>query len=129
MIKETGMPRTANLFSLILPLLAAGCANLPSASTPPPLEWTQGNVVQLLSQPVERFYVATIAAQGGNMPVRLCHPYTGAARRIDTDDTLYDLLGTALLEERRLEVGDRDFGPDPPSGIHKRCVDRISLRP
>jgi hypothetical protein len=46
---------------------------------------------------------------------------------VTSNNPVFDLLKEAYFRKLNVEVGYRDFGPDPQSGINKLCVDRVSL--
>lgn len=95
----------------------------------PQLNWVAGTVHQILAQPGEQFYVFAIRdASNKTVIVRIADPHTGAAvTGVTAENPLYDLLKMAYAGKLAVEVGYRDFGPDPQSGINKLCIDRVSL--
>jgi len=95
----------------------------------PALIWVDGTVQQILVQPGERFYIFAIRDAGGNyLMLRIADPHTGAPLSDVTEDNLiYDLLKEAYFRNLMVEVGYRDFGPDPQAGINKLVIDRVSL--
>ncbi len=110
------------------PALALKTAMQPAAL--PQLTWVAGTVHQILIQPREQFYVFTVRdASNKTVIVRIADPYTGAPiASLTADNPIYDLMKTAYAEKLSIEVGYRDFGPDPQSGINKLCIDRVSLK-
>lgn len=95
----------------------------------PPLIWATGTVHQILVQPGERFYVFALREPNGTTVfLRIADPHTGIPLTgVTTDNLVYDLMKEAYLHQLTVEVGYRDFGPDPQSGINKLCIDRVSL--
>ena len=95
----------------------------------PPLVWASGTVYQILVQPGERFYVFALReANGTAVFLRIADAHTGTPLRgVTAHNLVYDLLKEAYFRQLTVEVGYRDFGPDPQSGINKLCIDRVSL--
>lgn len=95
----------------------------------PPLLWATGTVHQILVQPGERFYVFALReANGTTVFLRIADPHTGnPLNGVTSDHLVYDLMKEAYFRQLTVEVGYRDFGPDPQSGINKLCIDRVSL--
>ena len=58
--------------------------------------------------------------------VRFCDPETGSDYAITADNVHFDLLKTALLHSKSVQVGVQNFGKDS-SGSEKLCVDRVIL--
>ncbi len=90
----------------------------------PDLEWVTGTVTQILVQDKEEFYVVTVA----NRALRFGDPYTGNHIRVTADNPAFHLLMEAFFRGSAVEVGVRNFGHDPQSGIDKVVIDRVSLR-
>ena len=97
--------------------------------TLPSLVWVTGTVHQILVQPGERFYVFSVRdVKGNSVILRIADPHSGAPLSGVTEDNLiYDLMKEAYFRNLTVEVGYRDFGPDPQAGINKLCIDRVSL--
>ncbi|HEY1241672.1 MAG TPA: hypothetical protein VGF16_13995 [Bryobacteraceae bacterium] len=97
--------------------------------TLPNLVWATGTVHQILVQPGEQFYVFAIHQTNGTTVIlRLADPHTGTPiSGVTSNNPVFDLLKEAYFRKLNVEVGYRDFGPDPQSGINKLCVDRVSL--
>ena len=95
----------------------------------PALAWVTGTVHQILAQPGEQFYVFAIRqANGATTIVRIADAHTGAPiSSVNTNNLAYDLLKEAYFRNLNVQVGYRDFGPDPQSGINKLCIDRVAL--
>ncbi len=95
----------------------------------PPLVWAAGTVYQILVQPGERFYVfALCKSDGTSVFLRIADAHTGTPLDgITNGNLVYDLMKEAYFRKLTVAVGDRDFGPDPQSGINKLCIDRVSL--
>jgi hypothetical protein len=95
----------------------------------PALAWVTGTVHQILAQPGEQFYIFAIRQTNGTTTfVRIADPHTGAPlTSVNTDNLAYDLLKEAYFRNLNVQVGYRDFGPDPQSGINKLCIDRVTL--
>ncbi len=95
----------------------------------PPLVWVDGKVHQILVQPGERFYVFAVRDSGGTTVfLRIADAHTGnPLHGVNADNLVYDLMKEAYFRQLTVEVGYRDFGPDPQSGMNKLCIDRVSL--
>jgi hypothetical protein len=95
----------------------------------PPLSWATGTVRQILVQPGERFYVFALReSDGTTIILRIANAHTGLPLAdVTTDNLLYDAMKEAYFRDLTIQVGFRDFGSDPQSGINKLCIDRISL--
>jgi hypothetical protein len=95
----------------------------------PALSWAVGTVHEILVQPGEQFYVFSIQqGNGTTVFVRIANPHTGAPMNSVTNDNLvYDLLKEAYFRKLTVQVGYRDFGPDPQSGINDLAIDRVIL--
>lgn len=95
----------------------------------PPLVWADGTIHQILVQPGEHFYVFGLRETNGTtLFLRIANPHTGMPiPEVNAGNLIYDLLKEAYLRNLTVEVGYRDFGPDPQSGINKLCIDRVSL--
>jgi hypothetical protein len=89
----------------------------------PTFRWVSGKVVSIIAQQPQ-FTVATVDKTG----VRFCYPTTGADFAITADNVHYDILRSALLTGKTVEVGVYNFGPDPQAGADKNCIDRVILR-
>ena len=95
----------------------------------PPLVWANGTIHQMLVQPGEKFYVFALRESNGTTVfLRIGDAHTGAPiTGVNADNLVYDLMKEAYFRKLKIEVGYRDFGPDPQSGINKLCIDRVSL--
>jgi len=95
----------------------------------PPLTWVFGTVNETLVQPGEQFYLFTVkSANGSGVLLRIADAHTGATiSSVTTDNLVYDLMKEAYFRKLNVQVGYRDFGPDPQSGINKLCIDRVIM--
>jgi hypothetical protein len=94
----------------------------------PPLVWATGTVHQILVQPGEQFYIFALRNATETLFLRIADPHTGAPLAgVTSDNLVFDLLKEAYLQKLSVQVGYRDFGPDPQAGINKLCIDRVSL--
>lgn len=95
----------------------------------PPFVWAVGKVRQVLVQPGENFYVFAVRrTDGGTVLLRIADPHTGLPLAgLAAGNLVFDLLKEAYLRDLTVEVGYRDFGPDPQAGVNKLCIDRVSL--
>lgn len=111
--------------TVTMPKLAA----LMQPAALPALLWATGTVHQMLVQPGESFYVFALReANGTTVFLRIADAHTGAPLpAVNANNLLFDLMKEAYFRNLTVEVGYRDFGPDPQSGIEKLCIDRVSL--
>lgn len=94
----------------------------------PNLTWATGTVNQILVQPGENFYIFALKTTTNTILLRLADSTTGAPMsNVTTNNPIFNLMTEAYMRKLNVEVGYRDFGPDPQSGINKLCIDRISL--
>ncbi len=109
--------------------MAQKLSTIMQPATLPPLVWASGTLHQVLVQPGEQFYVYALReANGTTVFLRIADPHTGAPLPgVTTDNLIYDLMKEAYFRQLTVEVGYRDFGPDPQAGINKLCIDRVSL--
>ena len=108
-------------FGLGAPLLGIESAQAP------PFRWVNGNVDSFTFQRFPNFNVVGIKGDTRTEIVRFCDPKTGTDINLTTTDVQYDLLKTAFLTGKSVQVGIYDFGKDPASGINKLCIDRVIL--
>ena len=99
------------------------------AAALPNLAWATGTVHEILVQPGEQFYLFSIKqADGTTVFVRIADAHTGAPiSSVTTGSLVYDLMKEAYFRKLNVQVGYRDFGPDPQSGINNLCIDRVIL--
>jgi hypothetical protein len=108
--------------------MSAKLATMMKPTELPALIWADGTVQQILVQPGEKFYVFAIRETKGTTFLRIADPHTGAPlASVTSDNPIYDLLKEAYFRKLKVEVGYRDFGPDPQAGINRLCIDRVSL--
>ena len=95
----------------------------------PALIWAVGTVHEILVQPGEQFYLFSIQqANGTTVFVRISDPHTGAPiSSVTAGSLIYDTLKEAYFRKLSVQVGYRDFGPDPQSGINNLAIDRVIL--
>ena len=94
----------------------------------PPLVWATGTVQQILVQPGEKFYVFAVREAKDTLFLRIGDAHTGAHLvGVGADNLVFDLMKEAYFRKLSVEVGYRDFGPDPQAGINNLCIDRVSL--
>ncbi|HVU47065.1 MAG TPA: hypothetical protein VHD85_13125 [Terracidiphilus sp.] len=95
----------------------------------PTLQWVSGTVHELLVQPGENFYIFAVRTSNGVTDfLRIADPHTGAPLTgVHSDNLIYDTMKEAYFRKLPIQVGYRDFGPDPQSGINKLCIDRVIL--
>lgn len=94
----------------------------------PNLTWATGTVSQILVQPGENFYIFALKTSTNTILLRLANPNTGAPlNNVTSVNPIFDLMKEAYLRKSNIDVGYRDFGPDPQSGINNLSIDRVSL--
>jgi hypothetical protein len=108
------------LSAVIAGICALAFAEGASAAT---FQWVNGTVTSITAQ-LPSFTVAIV----GNKPVRFCHPGTGIDFVVKADNLHYDMLRSALIHNKNVEVGVQNFGPDPQAGTTKLCIDRVILK-
>jgi hypothetical protein len=105
-------------------VISLGTIALSAPSTAgPAFKWVKGKVTSITAQ-LPQFTVANV---GGSL-VRFCNPTNGKDFAVNADNMHYDMLRSALLIGKSVEVGVTDFGSDPQSGSEKLCIDRVILR-
>ena len=104
-------------------------ATIMRPATPPALVWASGTVHQILVQPGEKFYVFSLRESNGTtLILRIADPHTGAPMPdVTSNNAIYDLMKEAYFRNLSVDVGYRDFGKDPQSGINNLCIDRVNL--
>src|SRR5437868_802120 len=105
--------------SRVVCLLAALCASGSAAAAT--FEWVNGTVTNITAQ-LPSLTVVVVSGRG----VRFCDPDTGADYAINAGNMHFDLLKTALLHSKTVQVGVENFGKDA-SGSDKLCIDRVVL--
>jgi hypothetical protein len=105
--------------------VAAGLLTLAAAgeACAVPTQWVNGGVSSITAQ----LPAYTVAIVGGKA-VRFCSPTTGADFPVSPSNLHYDMLRSALLFGKAVEVGVHNFGLDPQSGTIKLCIDRVILK-
>src|SRR5262245_28359931 len=112
---------------ILVTAIAVGAIAFPQAGTAQKakqreLIWLEGKIMSITAQ-----QPTTVWANVGGKSVRLCNPTDGRDILIKADYIHYDMLRSALLTGKRVQVGVYDLGFDPPSGIAKLCVDRVLM--
>ena len=93
----------------------------------PNLTWVNGKIVQILLQNQERFYVVGVNDGSKTVSARFGDPYTGKSEILSADNPMYALIQEAFFHNQNIELGVRDFGFDPQSGIEKIIIDRVTV--
>ena len=95
----------------------------------PGLAWVAGTVHEILVQPGEMFYVFAVrTAANATVMVRIANAHTGAPLNgVTTGNLVYDTMKEAYFRQLPVQVGYRDFGPDPQAGINNLAIDRVIL--
>lgn len=97
--------------------------------TPPALQWATGILHEMLVQPGECFYIFSLRkTDNTSVILRIAEPHTGAPlTNVTVTNVVYDMMKAAYFGKLQVEVGYRDFGPDPQAGINKLVIDRVIL--
>lgn len=94
----------------------------------PPLQWITGTLHEMLVQPGESFYVFSLRSANQTVILRIADPHTGAPlTAVNAANTVYDMMKEPYFRQIPVELGYRDFGPDPQAGINNLCIDRVIL--
>ena len=93
----------------------------------PNLTWVNGKIEQILLQNKERFFGVSVNDGAKTVFARFGDPYTGKSEVLTADNPMYALLQQAYFHKENVELGVRDFGFDPQSGIEKIVIDRVSV--
>lgn len=101
--------------------IAAVFALASSSAWAATFEWVNGSVTNITAQ-LGNYTVAMVSGRG----VRFCDPETGSDYAINADNVHFDMLKTALLHNKSVQVGVQNFGKDS-SGSEKLCIDRVIL--
>ncbi len=94
----------------------------------PQFKWANGSVSTFTFQS-GNFNVVGIKSATDTKFVRFCDPTAGRDIALTANQVQYDLLKTAYMKGRSVQVGVYDFGKDPQSGSEKLCIDRVILNP
>jgi hypothetical protein len=100
---------------------AAVLAAVPGGAGAAGFEWVNGTVTHITAQ-LPSLTVVVVSGRS----VRFCDPETGADYAINAGNTHFDMLKTALLHSKSVQVGVENFGKDA-SGSDKLCIDRVVL--
>ena len=100
---------------------AAAFALASSCTWAAAFEWVNGNVTSITAQ-LGNYTAATVSGRG----VRFCDPETGSDYPVNADNVHFDMLRTALMHNKSVQVGVQNFGKDS-SGSEKLCIDRVIL--
>jgi hypothetical protein len=97
--------------------------------TLPPLQWAAGTVHEILVQPGEKFYIFSVRqADNSTVFLRIADPHKGTSLHgVDAENLVYDTMKEAYFRNLQVQVGYRDFGPDPQAGIENLTIDRVIL--
>jgi len=107
--------------SRIVCVLAAALAAASGGAAAAGFEWVNGTVTNITAQ-LPSLTVVVVSGRG----VRFCDPETGTDYAINAGNTHFDMLKTALLHSKSVQVGVENFGKDA-SGSEKLCIDRVVL--
>ena len=97
--------------------------------TLPALQWAVGTIHEILVQPGEKFYLFSVRqADNSTLFLRIADAHTGAPLHgVDAENLVYDTMKEAYFRNLQVQVGYRDFGPDPQAGIENLAIDRVIL--
>jgi hypothetical protein len=98
-------------------------------TTLPVLQWATGSLHEMLVQPGESFYIFSLRKiDNTNVILRIADAHTGAPLTpVTAGNLIFDLMKEAYFRKLQVEVGYRDFGPDPQAGVNKLVIDRVIL--
>jgi hypothetical protein len=84
-------------------------------------EWVSGTVTNIAAH-VPSFTVVMVNGRG----VRFCDPETGLDYQVTAGNVQFDMLKTALVHAKSVQIGVQNFGKDS-GGTDKLCIDRVVL--
>jgi hypothetical protein len=115
--------------STVTPTIGLRLAANMATTALPALQWATGLLHEMLVQPGENFYIFSLrTANNTNVILRIADAHTGAPlTTVTSENVVFDLMKEAYFRKLQVEVGYRDFGPDPQAGINKLCIDRVIL--
>lgn len=114
--------------STVTPTVGVRLAASKALPALPPLQWITGTIQEMLVQPGESFYVFSVRSADKSVILRIADPHTGHPLSGVTASNLeYDMMKEAYFRKLQVEVGYRDFGPDPQAGINNLSIDRVIL--
>ncbi|HEV2136234.1 MAG TPA: hypothetical protein VGR47_18490 [Terracidiphilus sp.] len=114
--------------STMLPTVGVRLAASKTLAVPPPLQWITGTVQEILVQPGENFFVFSVRNADKSVILRIADPHNGhPLAGVTTSNLEYDMMKEAYFRKLQVEVGYRDFGPDPQAGINNLAIDRVIL--
>jgi len=121
--------RRENMTPTVTPTIGLRLAANATVATMPALQWATGLLHEILVQPGENFYIFSLRKTDNNTVIlRIADPHTGAPLTpVAAGNLIFDLMKEAYFRKLQVEVGYRDFGPDPQAGINKLVIDRVIL--
>jgi hypothetical protein len=113
----------------VTPTIGLRLAANASPAPAPALQWATGLLHEILVQPGESFYIFSLRkVDNTNVILRIADPHTGLPLTpVAAGNLIFDLLKESYFRNLQVEVGYRDFGPDPQAGINKLVIDRVIL--
>lgn len=113
----------------VTPTVGVRLAANMTTTVQPLLQWATGLLHEMLVQPGENFYIFSLRMVNNTTVIlRIADPHTGVPlTAVTTGNLVYDLMKQAYFQKLQVEVGYRDFGPDPQAGINKLVIDRVIL--
>ena len=77
----------------------------------------------------EKFYIFSVRqADNSTVFLRIADPHKGTSLHgVDAENLVYDTMKEAYFRNLQVQVGYRDFGPDPQAGIENLTIDRVIL--
>lgn len=104
---------------------------MPTADKPadpiPNLTWLSGEVLAILFLDKERVYAASIDDGRTTHLVTFADPRTGKREALSADDPRFAVVERAFVSEQSVELGVRDFGLDPATGVRRIVIDRAAI--
>jgi len=113
----------------LTPAVHSNLSAITHTVTLPAVQWAVGTVHEILVQPGEKFYIFSVRqANNTTLFLRIADAHTGAPLRgVDAENLVYDTMKEAYFRNLQVQVGYRDFGPDPQAGIDNLAIDRVIL--
>jgi len=97
------------------------CALVSGGAWAAAFEWVNGTVTNIVAH-VPTFTVVMVNGRG----VRFCDPETGLDYQVSAGNVQFEMLKTALVHGKSVQIGVQNFGKDS-AGAEKLCIERVVL--
>jgi hypothetical protein len=97
------------------------CALVSGGAWAAAFEWVNGTVTNIVAH-VPTFTVVMVSGRG----VRFCDPETGLDYQVSAGNVQFEMLKTALVHGKSVQIGVQNFGKDS-AGAEKLCIERVVL--